>query len=118
MAQDISVMFGFLDANCGCCAAAEAFEAQSACAGKQFEHARPLDAVAQTVKYGLFYEVWRGTNVQTFGNFQDSPRFFAAGNAHGCNIGRQDADWNSKFEVRNPKLEANSNELSRNSFDF
>ena len=98
---------GFFDANCGGSAAAEAFEAQCAGTGKQFEDSRVVDAAAEAVEDGLFDEVRSWTDVEAFWNFQDSPRLFAAGNTHGRSIRRFGCRGNKKPKIRMSKSETN-----------
>jgi hypothetical protein len=63
------VPLGFLDADSRNGAAAEAFEAQSAGSGEQFEDTRSYNPRAEAVEYRLLYEVRRWPNVQTFRRF-------------------------------------------------
>jgi hypothetical protein len=106
-AQHFGVALGFLHANRGGSATAEAFKTQSAGASKQLEDSRSFDPAAEAVEDGLFDEVWRRADIESFGNFQNSPGLFAASDAHGCNIRLEDDCWNEKSEVRSSKVETN-----------
>jgi hypothetical protein len=70
--DELGVAAGFLDAQGGRGAAAQAFQAQRARAGKQFQHPRPLHARAKAVEDGLPHQVGRGPHLEAFGRLSTS----------------------------------------------
>jgi hypothetical protein len=87
---------GLFDAEGGGSAAAEAFQAESAGAGEEFEHVSADDSSAKAVEDGLFDQVGRGADAKAFRNFQDA----ASGSSTSDTHGRK-----GKGKIRNPKSE-------------
>lgn len=89
---------GFFDAEGRGSAAAEAFEAEGACSGKEFKHVSADDAGTQAIKDSLFDEVGRGANAKAFRNFQDTASGSPTSDTHGRKV-------RGKSEIRNSKSE-------------
>ena len=82
LAQHLRVARGLLHAHRRGRAAAEAFEAQRARAGKQFQHPRADHAPAEAVEYRLLDQVRRGPHRQALRHFQNPASGFSTRNAH------------------------------------
>ncbi len=82
-ADEFGMLVGFFDAQRRRCATAQAIQAQRAGTGEQFQHPRADHPRAERVEDRLLDEVGRGTHVKSLGDLEDTPRCFAAGDAHG-----------------------------------
>ena len=82
-ADEFGMPVRFLDAQRRRRAAAQAFQAQRAGTGEQFQHPRADDPRAEAVEDRLLDEVGRGTDVESLGDFENPPGCVAAGDAHG-----------------------------------
>ena len=81
-ADELRVAVRFFNAHHGRRAAAQAFQAQRAAAGKQFQHPRAHDPRAERIENRLFDQIGRRPDVQSFRDFQNPPSRLAAGDAH------------------------------------
>ena len=82
VADEFGVAVRFLNAQRRDRAAAQAFQAQRAAAGEQFQHPRADNPRAERVEDRLFDQIGRRSDVESFRDFQNPPRRLAAGNAH------------------------------------
>ena len=75
----------FLDAQRRHRAAAQAFQAQGAAPGEQFQNPRADHPRAQRVEDRLLDQIGGRTDIESFGDFEDPPRRVATGDSHGGN---------------------------------